>query len=127
MMFAEPSAASLLLCELDRVGSDKISIEHFSIDRDFSAPRSFENLTDTVASARFDCVVGALTRLSREKAQALIKSGMCQIDYVEQTRLDVEIKPPCKITVRGFGKFNVLRFDGETKRHRLRLVAQKYV
>ena len=127
IVFAEPGAASLLLCELDRVGSDKISVEPYSIDRDFSAPRAFEDITDTVASARFDCVVGALARLSREKAQTLIKSGMCQVDYCEETRLDVEIKPPCNVTVRGFGKYNVLRFDGETKRHRLRLVAQKYV
>jgi RNA-binding protein YlmH len=45
---------------------------------------------------------------------------------IEQ-RVDYELKIPCVVTARGYGKFNVLAFDGETKRGRLRLVAQKYV
>ena len=80
-----------------------------------------------MASKRLDCVVGALTNLSREKAQALIKTGLCEVNYLVEQRVDAEVKTPCVISARGYGKFNVLSFDGETKRARLRLVAQKYV
>jgi RNA-binding protein YlmH len=41
--------------------------------------------------------------------------------------VDVQVKTPSVITLRGYGKYNLLDFDGETKRGRLRLVAQKYV
>ncbi|MBQ8409213.1 MAG: hypothetical protein IJY39_10165 [Clostridia bacterium] len=116
-----------LLSGIERIGADKVTVEEFVPDESFASSREFLPVHDTVASNRLDCVVGALTNLSREKAQAAIRSGLCEVDYLPEQRVDAELKVPCTVTVRGYGKFNVLSFDGETRRGRLRLVAQKYV
>ena len=127
MVFCSGSVAEYLISSVDRIASDKVKVTAFVPNGDFRAKRDFSPINDTVASKRLDCVVAALTNLSREKAQATIRSSLCELDYVVEERCDREIIPPCIISVRGYGKYNILSFDGETKRGRLRLVAQKYV
>lgn len=127
VIFCTGKILPYLLSGIDRIASDKVKVSEFTVDKSFVAKREFLPITDTIASNRLDCVVGALTNLSREKAQAAIRSGLCEVNYMPEQRVDVEVKLPCVISVRGHGKFNILSFDGETRRGRLRLVAQKYV
>ena len=127
VVFCTQKIFDYLMCGIDRIANDKVTVEEFVPDESFESGREFLDLRDTVASNRLDCVVGALTNLSREKAQNLIRSGLCEVNYIVEERVDVCLKTPCVVTLRGHGKYNVLEFDGETKRGRLRLKAQKYV
>lgn len=127
VVFCTDKIFDYLMSGIDRIASDKVTVCEFIPDESFGAKREFLSIRDTVASNRLDCVVGALTNLSREKAQTLIRSGLCDVNYLTEQRVDAEIKVPSVVTLRGYGKFNVLSFDGETRRGRLRLVAQKYV
>lgn len=126
-VFCTEKILPFLLGGIERIGADKVTVKEFFPDDSFAVKRDFLPISDTVASCRLDCVVGALTNLSREKAQTAVRSGLCEVDYLIEQRVDAEIKPPCVVTVRGYGKYRVLSFDGETRRGRLRLVAQKYV
>lgn len=121
------SVFDFLLSGIDRIASDKVSVSNFERLDELVAKREFLPIRDTVASERLDCIVAALTNLSREKAQTLIRSGLCELDYIPEERCDRIVAPPCKISVRGFGKYDILAFDGETRRARLRLVARKYI
>lgn len=127
VVFCTEKIFGYLVSGIERIASDKVSVCEFLPNGDFAAKREFLSIRDTVASTRLDCVVGALTNLSREKAQTIIRSGLCEVNYVVEQRVDVQVKAQSVITLRGYGKYNVLEFDGETKRGRLRLVAQKYV
>lgn len=127
IVFCTDKIHSFLLAKIDRIASDKVNCSDFVPDEDFTVEKEFLPIHDTVASNRLDCVVGALTNLSREKAQAVIRSGLCEVDYLPETGCDKSLNVPCTVTVRGYGKYNVLSFDGETKRGRLRLIARKYV
>ncbi len=127
VIFCTNAIFGFLLESIDRIASDKVSASEFIPDSTFSAKKELLPINDTVASPRFDCVVAALTNFSREKAQTAIKSGLCSLDYFEELRPDREIIPPCTISVRGCGKFNVLSIGGETKRGRLRMYAEKYI
>ncbi len=127
VVFCTDKIFDYLASGIDRIASDKVTVCEFIPDESFGAKREFLPIRDTVASNRLDCVVGALTNLSREKAQTLIRSGLCEVNYLVEQRVDAAIKVPSVVSVRGYGKFNVLSFDGETRRGRLRLVAQKYV
>lgn len=127
VVFCTEKIFGYLMSGIERIASDKVTVSEFSPEADFAAKREFLPIRDTVASTRLDCVVGALTNLSRDKAQTLIRSGLCEVNYIIEQRVDVQVKTPSVITLRGYGKYNLLDFDGETKRGRLRLVAQKYV
>jgi RNA-binding protein YlmH len=110
-----------------RIGADKVTLSEVSLSDGFQVHVELLPMSVTVASERLDCAVGALTNLSREKAQELIRGGFCSLDHLPETRCDKNIEPPCVISVRGHGKFAVRGFGGETRRGRLRLLADKYL
>ena len=118
---------SYICSSLDRIASDKVSASEIKLDGSFKPHVELLPMTVTVASERLDCAVGALTGLSREKAQEMIKAGFCTLDHLPELRCDKNIEPPCVVSVRGYGKFAVKEFGGETRRGRLRLFADKYV
>lgn len=127
VIFCTDKIYRFLIENIDRVASDKVTAEEIEIDKGFTAEREFLPISDTIASNRLDCIVGALANLSREKSQTLIRSGLCEVDHLIEQRADISLKVPCTVTVRGYGKFKVLSFDGETRRGRTRLEAQKYI
>lgn len=127
VLFCTDKIFGYLMSDIDRIASDKVKCSEFFADEGFSPPKEFLPISDTVASNRLDCVVSALTNLSREKSQIAIRQGLCEVDHLPEDRCDFSIPTPCTVSLRGYGKYKVISFDGETKRGRLRLVAQKYV
>ena len=127
IVFCTDRIRDYLITSLDKIATDKVKVDLFSLPDDFKVEKNTVRINDTVASPRFDCVVGALTNLSREKAQNLINSGLCEVDHLPELRVDRQIDAGATISVRGYGKFSVISFDGETRRGRIRMSAEKYV
>ncbi len=127
ILFCTDKMAGYLLDSIDRIASDKVQASLFDLPPGFTVKKKTAPIHDTIASKRFDCIIGALTSLSREKSQALIQSGLCEIDHLPEDRVDHQIDEGSVISVRGYGKYRIVSFDGETKKGRLRLSAEKYV
>lgn len=119
--------AGFLQSDLTRVGGDVV---HVSIMQNGFKPeikQMTQPINDTVASPRADCVIASLCRLSREQSKNLILSGVCQIDYNPVKNPDTVVSAPAVITVRGYGKYRLLSFDGVTSKGRMRLRAEKFI
>lgn len=127
VLFCSVDIASFICTELVRVGKDGIKVQRLAPDAPIEIPRRYKSVSDTVASARFDCIAAALAGLSREKAQMLIRAGECTVDYEPCDKCDKIIEPPCVISLRGYGKFRVDDVSTQTKKGRLRMLAQKYI
>ena len=116
------------LCEnLVKVASDTVRCAPYTPNGDFTDGRKYAPVSDTVASARLDCVVAALTNLSREAAQSAVRSGLVEVEFEIEERVDRILTPPAVISVRGHGRFVLRSFDGETRKGRLRMRADKLV
>jgi RNA-binding protein YlmH len=109
------------------VGHDKVKLERYTLPGDFDAGRRYEHVSDTVASARLDSIVAALTGISREKAQSAVKSGIVCLNYIENTDCDSDVSDEDIISVRGFGKYKIEEVNTKTRKNRLRLSALKYI
>lgn len=119
--------ADFLATNLTHVAGDTVRVTRLPSGTAPEIHRKSIPVRDTVASARLDCVVAALTNLSREKAQMAVRSGLVDLNYETVDACDAAVEPPCVLSVRGVGKFSVLSFDGETKKGRMRLSAEKYI
>ena len=97
------------------------------MDEEFTDGRNYRPIRDTVASPRLDAVVASLTNLSREQAQNTVRSGLVEVDYEPVERTDLLLTPPAVISVRGHGRFVLRGFDGQNRKGRLRLLADKLI
>ena len=127
IIFCDKKISEYILLELKKIGSDTVKVKTFELPEDFEVRREFQRISDTVASARFDCIVSALCGLSREKAQSVIRIGEAELDYFTEERPDRAVSEGSIISVRGYGKFAVVSLSEQTKKGRLRLVANKYI
>lgn len=123
----EPVICTFLTQSLKSVGRDKVKVCAVGLDKICAPERRYADISDTVASARIDCVIGALCSLSREKARVAVEAGLVEVNYECEVRPDRVISPPCTVTVRGHGKFDVLSVGEQTKKGRYRLSAKKYL
>ncbi len=127
ILFCPRTIGAFLIGELTKVGSDTVRCQECIIDETFTDGKKYRPISDTVASPRLDCVVAALCNLSREAAQSAVRSGLVEVDFEPEERVDTVLEPPITVSVRGHGRFVLRSFDGETKKGRLRLRADQLV
>ena len=127
VVFCSERIADFLLGSLTQVGSDTVTCTRYTPDDRFTDGKRYEPVCDTVASERLDCVVAALTNLSRDDAQSSIRAGLVEVDFEPRERVDLLLEPPVWISVRGYGRYRLLSFDGQTKKGRLRMRAEHLI
>ena len=127
VVFCPRAIKEFLLENLTKVASDTVKCKAYEVDEDFTDGKKYRPISDTVASPRIDCVVAALTNLSREAAQNAIRTGLVEVDFEIEERTDATLIPPVTLSIRGYGRFILRSFDGETRKGRLRLRADQLI
>ena len=127
VLFCDRVISAFLKETLSRVANDAVKIREIVLAPDFDGGRRFQAIADTVASPRADSVVAALANLSRERAQALFREGLVEIDYELAQKPDQLLTPCTVVTIRGKGKFIIRSISEQTKKGRIRLLADKYL
>ncbi len=87
----------------------------------------FLDITDTVASARLDCVVASLAGISRAAAVDMIEGKLVTLNSVCCEKAVTAIRALDKISIRSKGKFIIESIDEKTKKGRLKIKAKKYI
>ena len=127
VVFCLPHMQRFLIEELTHVASDTVRCVPYEPDATFWDGRTYASQHVTVASARLDCIVAALTGQSRESAQRSIRAGLVEVNYEACERVDCAMEAPATLSVRGVGRFELRAFEGETRKGRLRLLADRLV
>ena len=123
-----PRTLGIFLKEmLEKVGNDTVKCSDYTPDEHFTDGRHYKHISDTVASERLDCVVAALCNCSRDDAQNAVRSGQVEVDFEPEERVDFMLHAPATVSVRGYGRFILRAFDGETRKGRLRLRADQLI
>ncbi len=127
VVFCHKRLVPFLVENVVKIASDTVKCKEYCLDNSFTDGRKYKPIHDTVASPRLDCVVAALTNLSREDAQNAVRGGLVELDFEPEERVDKILSAPATLSIRGFGRFILRSFDGETKKGRLRLRADQLV
>ena len=127
ILFCTATVAAFLTEHLERAANDGVRCKLCTLDESFTDGRKFRPISDTVASARLDCVVAALINESREGAQSAIRAGRVEVEYEVVERTDLMLTPPVLLSIRGHGRFILRTFDGTTAKGRLRLRADRWI
>lgn len=89
--------------------------------------QQYSEISGTVASMRFDCVLSLALRISREKAAELIRSGLAELDCVAVTAVDAAVSCGSVFSARGYGKFRIDTLGSVTKKDRIFITVKKYI
>ena len=127
VLFCDRVIADFLCENLTRVANDAVRLAPVVLPKGFDGGHTFRRITDTVASPRADNVVAALAGLSRERAQALFREGMVEIDYEPADKPDRAVFEGTILVIRGKGKVVIRSLAETTKKGRLRLAADQYL
>lgn len=123
--FLTPTAADLALRELQKAGKWGLRVT-----RGYTGElpeKKFEKLSVNVSAFRLDCVVAALTNLSREKAQQMVRAQLVCVDGITVQEPARQIVAGNILSLRGYGKFVFDSTLRTTKKDRLVLEFRKYV
>lgn len=85
------------------------------------------DFSDTVASARLDCIVAALGNFSRGVANEKIISGFVSVNSFAVEKITHTVNEGDIVNIRGKGKFIITSLDGRTRKNRVVLNYKKYV
>ena len=110
-----------------RIAKDKVKITRAVLPDGYVIEQKFKPISDTVASARLDCVIAALCNLSRESAKEKILEGAVEQNYECATEISANVLAGDHISVRGTGKFIIDSVTDPTKKGRFRLLAKKFI
>ena len=127
VLFCDRVIADFLCENLTRAANDAVRATPVVLPDDFDGGHKIRRITDTVASPRADSVAAALANLSRERAQALFREGMVEIDYEPADKPDRTVGEGTILVIRGKGKFVIRSLAETTKKGRVRLAADQYL
>lgn len=97
------------------------------IDRAVLPEKKFEIISAVCASQRADAIVSGLLNKSRNEAKELILSGKLEVNHFEITRTDYLVKEKDLLSVRGFGRSEILEIGNKTRSDRIHIVFKKYI
>ncbi len=128
-IFVRRPMDDFLLTALTHVGADKVRLSPLSEEEAARLPdtRRYEVLTDTVAAPRLDAICAVCTGLARDKAKAVVTSGLVDLDFRTVTAPDTEVSPGAYLSVRGYGRFYFADIGGLSKKGRLRITLYRFV
>lgn len=126
IVFVHKNIADYCICQITKIGSVGVRVELCDTAIPLLSPRLEEDTT-TIASVRLDNVVGAVCKVSRSKAVALIEGGLVAVNGEITEKSTKQVPDGCKLTVRGFGKFIIVSTAAKTRKGRIVLEYKRYI
>ena len=126
-MFVTKEIAKYIIQNLDQIGREKVKVKQIKTNDIIDYSSSIEELTTTISSLRIDSAISACYGVSRELSSELIKNEKVNLNYTQVSSSSKAVKEGDLISVRGYGRFEILEVVGETKKGRIRIKIKKYV
>ena len=126
VVFLREEIATFVCEQVTKIGGEGVTIQG-NYSGELPVARTYQPISETIASPRLDAVVKALLRVSREEAARQIRIGNVSIDHRPTEEVSATVTASCTVSVRGFGRFIVDQVGPLTKKGRLILQARKCV
>ena len=124
VVFLHDSIADFVLSQIDRIG--RVGVKSEVIEpNELIIEHNYRKISDSIASARLDCIVSSLARCSRGAADELICAKTVVVNGVECTDSAKRISSGDVITIRRKGKFIIDSVSEKTKKGRTVLRARQ--
>lgn len=111
---------------LSKIGNQGVHIEEATAHETGKIKRKYIRMELVCASMRLDAVVGAITKLSRQKAADLVMGEKVKINHRTVKDNSRSVKEGDLLSIRGFGRFTIKAEGSKTRKDRLHISVDKY-
>lgn len=118
---------SYVEANLDKIKHTGIKIQVIDKLDARQSNQKFKEIRINVPSMRLDCIVAALTGVSRNEAVNAVKKGNVKVDYIIIDEPSEKVNDDQLISIRGYGRYRVNGLLGKTKNERLNINVRKYI
>jgi RNA-binding protein YlmH len=126
IVFADSVVCSFVVQNLIKVGGTGVHCEAYcggSVYKD----QQFKEIRSTIASNRLDCIVAAICNEARSEAERLISSGKVSVDFRQAVQATQKVNEGSTISVRHYGRFDVVQIGPANRKGRFVFLANKYL
>ncbi len=127
VVFVCDSIREFLQMNVSRAGKTGVSLKEAPPDSLCLLPRAWEPISGTVASLRLDCVLGLLLNCSRNQTEELLKKELVSVNFSLCTKGAFLLSAGDVLSIRGFGRAELLETLGETRKGRMKITLKKYI
>ncbi len=103
---------------LTKVGRKTLSMKEITRDQLIIEQHEGEERQVTVSSLRLDAIIATSCRLSRTRAVELVRMGRCKVNWQTIERPDYPVEGGDVLSIRGFGRIQLLEVQEMTKKGR---------
>lgn len=112
---------------LHKIGNQGVKVSVIDDLSEVAIERRYKVIGTVCAAPRLDALVGAAANISRSQATALINGGKVKLNHRETEKPSTAIKEGDLLSIRGYGRFLVHSFDGETRKMRMHVTLKQYI
>lgn len=114
--------ADYIQTNLTSIGKAKVRLEQVdSQEKLIQITDIWNDKSYTASSMRLDVILGTVLNISRQKSQALIKTGKVKVNWTVRESTSFELQEGDIISARGYGRMKVMMIEGRTKKDKIRL------
>ena len=126
VIFCRREVSGFLTAQVEKIGGVGVRISEGACEP-LPAAHRVADFSSVVASARLDCLVAAAVGTSREKASAMIRSQLVELNHEPAVSPSAGVQEGDILSIRGEGRFIVDRLGPPTKKGRLGVAGRKYI
>lgn len=126
-VFVTDKIAPFICDNLKKIGSRGVKVALRDIEDVKIPEKKFIEIPAVCASLRLDAVVGAAANIARAKACAMISGGLVKLNHITEEKTAAQVREGDLLSIRGYGRFILLKTGNETRSGRIHIVLKKYI
>lgn len=123
--FVENDMQAYVIANLTKIGKIKVRLQSIPVIEALTSKDEWQEGTTTVASLRIDTLIAEVFNLSRSRVKKMIESGNVKLNWVEIIKPDYELTFNDLVSVRHFGRMQLMDILGTTKKEKIRISINK--
>ncbi len=126
-VFLSGDIAELVKDGITKVAGCGVSVRICDLSEVVIPEKKFELIETVAGSMRLDAVVASALKLSRSEAKTFIQSGRASVNHTETMQTDFILCKKDLLSLKGFGRYEVLEVGGRTRSDRIHVTLKKYI
>jgi RNA-binding protein YlmH len=126
-IYLKENIADYVMMHLNRIGNHEVSLNKCNHTDVIMKEPEGKELNIIVASMRADGIISAAFKMSRSLSQQYIKGERVKVNHQLLIKQMKELKKGDIVSIRGKGRIEIIKENGNTKKGNIKLAVKRYV